>query len=103
MKNPTTEERYSKTFAFMIIIALILTILMQGVYYYQNMVSYTVFITILIVCSIIGTVSYIGFLYDKMFKNPGRSDIKTDMLKIVFLGVIVFFTVAFPVHIISNS
>jgi hypothetical protein len=106
MKKPTPNEINSKTCAFMIIISLILMILMQGVYYYQNMVPYSVFITILFVCAIISSISFVVFLYYKIVlgeKKPAPAQIRNDILKILFLAVMVYFTVATPINIVLKG
>jgi hypothetical protein len=106
MKRPTPNEATSKTCAFMIIISLIITILMQGVYYYQNMLPYIVFITILIVCAIISSTSFIIFLYYKLILGAKSSPsplVTSDMLKIFVLAVMVFFSVSIPLNIIIKG
>jgi hypothetical protein len=100
MKNPTPEERNSKSFAFLIIIALILTILMRGVNTRFD-VPRVLYVAVAILSGVVGIVSYIGFIYCKMYKPTG-SDKTMDMVKIVLLGVAVFFTVSFSVGVIIN-
>ena len=101
MKNPvTSEERNPKTFAFMIIIALIITILMRGVTTRFD-VPHVLYIAVAAISGLVSIISYIGFIYSKMFKPTG-SKIFIDMLIIIILGVMVYFTVAFCVSVLSN-
>lgn len=101
MKNPVApEERYPKTFAFMIIIALIITILMRGVNTRFD-VPHVLYVAIAAISGLVSIISYIGFIYSKMFKPTG-SKIFTDMLIIIVLGVMVYFTVKFCVNVVSN-
>jgi len=100
MTNPTHEERNSKSFAFLIIIALILTILMRGVNTRFD-VPRVLYVAVAILAGVVGIVSYIGFIYCKMYKPTG-SDKTIDMIKIVALGVMAFFTVSFSVTVIAN-
>ena len=100
MKNPTPEERNSKTFAFLIIVALILSILMRGVNTRFD-VPHLLYIACAIICGVISLLSYIGFTYLKMFK-PRASQMLPDMIKIILLGVMVYFTVSFSIGVISN-
>lgn len=99
MKNPAPEERNSKTFAFMIIIALIITILMRGVNTRFD-VPHVLYVAVAVISGIVSLISYIGFVYSK-FKSPG-SQILQDMIKIIVLGVMVYFTVSFSVSVIVN-
>jgi hypothetical protein len=100
MKNPTPEERNTKTFAFLIIITLIITILMRGVNTRFD-VPHILYIICTIVCGLVGAISYIGFIYLKMFK-PTESQMTQDMFKIILLGVMVYFIVSFSIGVISN-
>jgi hypothetical protein len=100
MKNPTPEERNTKSLAFMIIIAFIITILMRGVNTRFD-VPHVLYIACAAVCGIVGIVGYIGFIYLKMFK-PSGSKMAMDMAKIIFLGILVYFTVTFCVGVLSN-
>jgi hypothetical protein len=99
MKNPTPEERNSKTFAFMVIIALIITILMRGVNTRFD-VPHVLYVAIAIISGVVSIISYIGFIYSK-FKSPG-SQILMDMIKIIILGVMVYFTIAFSISVVAN-
>jgi len=100
MKNPTPEEHHSKTFAFLVIIALILSILMRGVNTRFD-VPYVLYIAIAVISGVVSLISYFGFIYYKIFK-PLESKLLQDMLKITLLGVMAYFTVSFSVEIISN-
>ena len=101
MKNPVThEERHPKTFAFMIIIALIITIVMRGVNTRFD-VPHVLYVAIAVIIGLVSIISYIGFIYSKMFK-PGGTKIFTDMFIIIVLGVLVYFTVTFCVSVVSN-
>lgn len=101
MKNPVTpEERNPKTFAFMIIIALIITILMRGVNTRFD-VPHVLYVAVAAIIGLVSIISYIGFIYSKMFKPTGGK-IFTDMLIIIVLGVMVYFTVTFCVSVLSN-
>ena len=99
MKNPAPEERNSKTFAFMIIIALIMSILSRGVNTRFD-VPRTLYIIVTTMLGVISIISYIGFIYSK-FKSPG-SQVVQDMIKIIVLGVMVYFTVTFSISVLSN-
>ena len=83
----------------MIIIALIMTILMRGVNVRFD-VPNILYIAIAIICGAVGVISYIGFIYSKMFKPTG-SKMATDMFKIIILGVMVYFTVSFSLRVID--
>lgn len=101
MKNPVTqEERNPKAFAFMTIIALIITILMRGVNTRFD-VPHVLYVAIAAIIGLVSIISYIGFIYSKMFK-PARTKMFTDMLIIIVLGVMVYFTVTFCVSVVSN-
>lgn len=101
MKNPVTpEERNPKAFAFMVIVALIITILMRGVNTRFD-VPHVLYVAIALISGLVSIISYIGFIYCKMFKPTG-SKMLTDMLIIIVLGVMVYFTVTFCVSVISN-
>jgi hypothetical protein len=100
MKNPTPEERNSKTFAFMIIVALIMTILMRGVNTRFD-VPHFLYVAVAIITGVVSIISYIGFIYCKMFK-PNASQILMDMIKIIVLGVMVYFTVSFSISVVAN-
>ena len=101
MKNPVAaEERNPKTFAFMIIIALIITILMRGVNTRFD-VPHVLYVAIAAITGLVSIISYVGIIYSKMFKPTG-SKIFTDMLIIIILGVVVYFTLTFCVSVVSN-
>ncbi|MDB5145177.1 MAG: hypothetical protein JWQ66_3890 [Mucilaginibacter sp.] len=100
MKNPTPEERNSKTFAFMVIIALIITLLMRGVNTRFD-VPHVLYVAIAIISGLVSIISYIGFIYCKMFKHIA-SQLLPDMIKIILLGVMVYFTVSFSVSVVVN-
>lgn len=100
MKNPTPEERHPKTFAFMVVVALIVTILMRGVNTRFD-VPHFLYIVIAIISGLVGIISYIGFIYCKMFKPTGTKML-TDMLVIIILGVMVYFTVSFCFGVITE-
>ena len=100
MKNPTPEERNPKTFAFMVVVALIITILMRGVNTRFD-VPHVLYVAIAIISGLVSIISYIGFIYSKMFKPTGGK-IFADMLIIIVLGVIVYFTVTFCVSVLAN-
>jgi hypothetical protein len=100
MKNPTPEERNSKTFAFMVIIALIITLLMRGVNTRFD-VPHVLYVAIAIISGLVSVISYIGFIYCKIFK-PVASQMLPDMIKIILLGVMVYFTVAFSISVVVN-
>lgn len=101
MKNPITpEERNPKTFAFMVVIALVITILMRGVNTRFD-VPHVLYIAIAAISGLVSIISYAGFIYCKMFKPTGTK-MFTDMLIIIVLGVIVYFTVSFCVSVFSN-
>jgi hypothetical protein len=101
MTNPTPEERTSKSFAFMIIIALIITLLMRGVNTRFD-VPHVLYVAGAIICGLVGFISYIGFIYTKMFVKKDASQTVPDMVKIIVLGVMVYFTVAFSISVIAN-
>ncbi|HEY4197254.1 MAG TPA: hypothetical protein VGM63_17045 [Mucilaginibacter sp.] len=100
MKNPTPEERNSKTFAFMIIIALIMTILMRGVNTRFD-VPHVLYVAVAILSGLVSIISYIGFIYVKMFKTQSAQMLQ-DMIKIIVLGVMVYFTITFSVTVVAN-
>src|SRR5579859_1964993 len=100
MKKPTHEERNTKTFALLIIIALIMTILMRGVNTRFD-VPHFLYIVIAIICGLVSIISYIGFIYTKMFKTAS-SRVFMDMIKIIALGVMAYFTVSFCFGVISE-
>jgi len=100
MKNPTPEERNPKTFAFMVVVALIVTILMRGVNTRFD-VPHFLYIVIAIITGLVSIISYIGFIYCKMFKPTGTK-ILTDMFVIILLGVMVYFTVSFCYGVITE-
>ena len=84
----------------MIIIALIMTILMRGVNNRFD-VPHVLYVAIAVICGLVSIISYIGFIYCKMFK-PLASQMLPDMIKIILLGVMVYFTVSFSVSVIAN-
>lgn len=100
MKNPNHDERNSKTFAFIIIVALIMTILMRGVNTRMD-VPQILYVAVAVLCGVLSIISFIGFVYCKMYKPVG-SKILTDMIKIILLGVMAYFTVAFSIAVITN-
>ena len=100
MKNQTQEERNPKTFALMVVVALIITILMRGVNTRFD-VPHVLYIVIAIISGLVSIISYLGFIYCKMFKPTG-SKIFTDMLIIIVLGVMVYFTVSFCFGVITE-
>jgi len=100
MKNPNPEERNPKTFAFMVVITLVITILMRGVNTRFD-VPHVLYVAIAVISALVSTISYIGFIYCKMFKPTG-SKMLTDMLVIIILGVMVYFTVSFSLSVIAN-
>ena len=100
MKNPTPEDRNPKTFAFMVVIALVITILMRGVNTRFD-VPHVLYVAVAAIVGLVSIISYVGFIYSKMFK-PTSSKIFTDMLIIIVLGVMVYFTVTFCVSVVSN-
>ena len=84
----------------MVVMALVITILMRGVNTRFD-VPHILYIAIAIISGLVSIISYIGFIYCKMFKPTG-SKIFTDMLVIIILGVMVYFTVTFCVTVVSN-
>lgn len=100
MKNPKPEERYSKTFAFLIIVTLIITILMRGTNTRFD-VPHILYTGIAIICGIVGMLSYVGFLYYKIFK-PAGSQMLPDVIKIISLGVMIYFIVTFSVSVVAE-
>jgi len=100
MKNPNPEERHPKTFAFMVVVALVITILMRGVNTRFD-VPHVLYVAIAVISALVSIISYIGFIYCKMFKPTG-SKIFTDMLIIIVLGVMVYFTVSFCFGVITE-
>jgi len=100
MAHPTVQERNLKTLAFMAIIALVMTILMRGVNTRME-VPHVLYVITAILCALVGIVSYIGFIYLKMFKSPG-SNVITDMAVIIVLGVVAYFTVSFTIGVLAN-
>jgi hypothetical protein len=100
MKNPNPDERNSKTFAFIIIVALIMTLLMRGVNTRMD-VPYILYIAVAVVCGLVSIISFIGFIYCKMYRPVG-SQILMDMIKIILLGVMAYFTVTFSIAVITN-
>src|SRR3569623_514422 len=99
MRNPTTaEERNPKTFAFMVVIALVITILMRGVNTRFD-VPHFLYLLIAAISGLVSIISYVGFIYCKMFKPTGTK-MFTDMLFIIVIGVMVYFTVTFCVSLL---
>jgi len=101
MQNPTTEERNLKTFIFMIVVSLVITILMRGINS-RMLIPHILYIGIAIICALVGIISYGGFIYIKMFKSKG-SNVVTDMAVIIALGVVVYFTASFTIGVLANS
>ena len=100
MSNPTAEERDAKTLAFLIICDLIITILMRG----SNTrfdVPHIIYIVVAVVCGLVGLISYLGFLYIKIFKSAAPRHLP-DIFKIIALGVMAYFTVSFSIGILVN-
>lgn len=85
----------------MIIIALIITSLMRGVNTRFD-VPHVLYVAGAIICGLVGLISYIGFIYTKMFVQKNASQTGPDMLKIIVLGVMVYFTVSFSTSVIVN-
>jgi|ERR1041385_2033518 hypothetical protein len=100
MKNPNPEERHPKTFAFMVVVALVITILMRGVNTRFD-VPHVLYVAIAVISALVSIISYIGFIYCKMFKPTGGK-VLTDMFVIIILGVMVYFTVSFSLSVIAN-
>ncbi len=100
MKNPTPEERNSKTFAFLVIVALVISTLMRGVNPRFD-VPHILYIAIAIICGIVGIISYSGFIYCKIFKSLG-AQLLPDMIKIILLGVMVYFTASFSLGVLAD-
>jgi hypothetical protein len=100
MKNPNYEERNSKSFAFFIIVALLMTILMRGVNTRMD-VPHILYVTVAVLSGVLSSISFLGFVYCKMYKPVG-SQIFLDMIKIILLGVMAYFTVAFSIAVITN-
>lgn len=100
MKNPNPDERNSKTFAFIIIVALIMTILMRGVNTRMD-VPHILYVVVAVLSGVVSIISFIGFIYCKMYRPVG-SQILMDMIKIILLGVMTYFTVAFSIVVITN-
>ena len=100
MKNPNHDERNSKTFAFIIIVSLIMTILMRGVNTRMD-VPYILYVAVAVLSGVVSIISFIGFVYCKMYRPVG-SQILMDMIKIILLGVMAFFTVTFSIAVITN-
>ncbi len=100
MKNPNHDERNSKTFAFIIIVALIMTVLMRGVNTRMD-VPRILYVAVAVLSGVVSVVSFIGFIYCKMYR-PAGSKIILDMIKIILLGVMAYFTVAFSIAVITN-
>src|ERR1700692_1555121 len=100
MKNPNPDERNSKSFAFIIIVALIMTILMHG-FNTRMDVPHILYIGVAVLSGLAGIISYIGFIFCKMYK-PVASQILTDIIKIIILGVMTYFTAAFSIGVITN-
>jgi hypothetical protein len=84
----------------MVIVALIITILMRGVNTRFD-VPHVLYVAIAAIAGLVSIISYIGFIYSKMFKPTGGK-IFTDMLVIIVLGLMVYFTVTFCVSVLSN-
>jgi hypothetical protein len=100
MKNTAPEERNSKTFAFLVIVALVISVLMRGVNPRFD-VPHILYIAVAIICGAAGIISYSGFVYCKIFKSFG-SGILPDMIKIILLGVMAYFTASFSLGVISE-
>jgi hypothetical protein len=101
MRNPITpEERNPKTFAFMVVIALIITILMHGVNTRFD-VPHVLYLAIAAITGLVSIISYVGFIYCKMFKPTGTKML-TDMFVIILLGVMVYLTVSFCFGVITE-
>ena len=84
----------------MVIVALIITILMRGVNTRFD-VPHILYVAIAVISGLVSIISYAGFIYSTMFK-PAGSKIFTDMLIIIVLGVMVYFTVTFCVSVLAN-
>jgi hypothetical protein len=100
MNNPNPDERNSKTFAFIIIVALVMTILMRGVNTRMD-VPHILYVAVAVLSGVVSIISFIGFIYCKMYRPVG-SQILMDMIKIILLGVMAYFTVAFSIAVITN-
>ena len=100
MKDQAPEERNNKTLAFLIVIALIITILMRGVNTRMD-VPHVLYVIAAAICGLVSAISYIAFIYNKMFKTASPQLLQ-DMLKIIVLGVMVYFTVSFSVGVLVN-
>ena len=100
MKDTTPEERNNKTFAFLIIIALVITILMRGVNTRMD-VPHVLYVIAAAICGLVSAISYIAFIYNKMFKATSNKLLE-DMLKIIVLGVMVYFTLSFSVGVLVS-
>ena len=100
MKDTTPEERNNKTFAFLIIIALVITILMRGVNTRMD-VPHVLYVIAAAICGLVSAISYIAFIYNNMFKATSNKLLE-DMLKIIVLGVMVYFTLSFSVGVLVS-
>ena len=77
-----------------------MTILMRGVNTRFD-VPHVLYIAIAAICGLVGIISYVGFIYIKMFKTAS-SQVFQDMIKIIVLGVMVYFTVSFCFGVITE-
>ena len=77
-----------------------MTILMRGVNTRFD-VPHVLYIAIAVICGLVAIISYIGFIYSKMFKNTS-SQVFMDMIKIIVLGVMVYFIVTFCFGVITE-
>ena len=84
----------------MVVVALIITILMRGVNARFD-IPHILYLVIAAISGLVSIISYVGFIYCKMFKPTG-SKMLMDMLVIIILGVMVYFTVTFCVTVLSN-
>lgn len=84
----------------MVVVALIVTILMRGVNTRFD-VPHFLYIVIAIISGLVSIISYVGFIYCRMFKPTGTKML-TDIFIIILLGVMVYFTVSFCFGVITE-
>src|ERR1700760_3296686 len=100
MENTAAEGRNLKTLAFMIIVALVMTILLRGVNS-RMLIPSVLYIAVAVICALVGIIGYISFIYIKMFKTI-KSDLLIDVAMIIALGVVVYFTTSFTIGVLAS-
>jgi len=100
MEYSADQDRTLRTLAFMIIVALVMTILLRGVNS-RMLIPGVLYISVAVICALVGIIGYISFIYIKMFKTI-KSDLLIDMAMIIALGVVVYFTTSFTIGVLAS-